>query len=691
MQDILKLLNKEQRQAVESDTKYLLILAGAGTGKTRAITSRIIYLIKERKINPANILAVTFTNKAANEMKERVIKHIHDGMEPMIKTFHSFGAYILRIESFVSGRNKNFQIYDTNDSKKVISEIIKKFDYSKSETDKIYKWIQNFKQQVEDYDAIKYKNKTYKEIFSEYNNYLLKSNCFDFEDLILEPYKIFSKYPEILSKYQKRFKHILVDEYQDTNRSQFELLKVLSGKDSNVMVVGDEDQSIYKFRGADINNILSFEKNFSDAKIIRMEENYRSTENILITANSIIKNNLSRLGKNLFTNLKVGNKVLFFEAYNDFDEAEKILYLIEKYNMKLNNTAILYRTNNQSRPFEQVFNREKIPYIVLGSITFFEREEIKDAISILKWIVNPKDRIAFSRFVNKPSRGIGEKTLLSFFNELDTHDDIFDVLKNIKNRKSISNKARDSFFKLYEIFKDKDNLIESESIDKLLSYYLHELNLWEYYEQKDFNEQSEKINNITEFIKSLEKRGRGIDELITLLEELTLVTSTDEDKSYSNKIKLMTVHNAKGLEFENVFVAGLEEGLFPHANSIEEEDFEEERRLFYVAITRAKNNLTVSYCSKRNLFGVDNYQEPSQFLTELPEEILDRNCFGYFQEKSHKSLDYAVGDIVRHKDYGNGKIIMLKYERGKNLIMIDFFDHSIMEFILEYTDLEKVT
>ena len=690
MDDILKNLNEQQKQAVKSISKHLLILAGAGTGKTRAITSRIIYLIKERHINPLNILAVTFTNKAANEMKERVFKYIEDDREPIIKTFHSFGAYILRIESYASGRNKNFQIYDSDDSKKVIAGIVKNFDYSKSETGRIYKWIQTFKQQIEDYDSIKYKNKTYKEIYNEYNKYLLNSNCFDFEDLILEVYKIFTKYPEILSKYQKRFKYILVDEYQDTNRSQFELLKLLAGSDNNVMVVGDEDQSIYKFRGADINNILSFEKNFIDTKIIRMEENYRSTINILETANSLIKNNISRLGKNLYTNVKGGNKIIIFEAFNDFDEAEKILYLIEKSNMQLNNIAILYRTNNQSRSFEQVFNREKIPYIVLGSITFFEREEIKDAISLLKWIVNPKDKIAFSRFINKPSRGIGEKALSTFFYESEKYTDFFDALKNIKNFKLLSKKASDTFVKIYEIFKDKDYLIDSHPIDQLLTFYLHKLNLWEYYEQKDLNEQTERLNNLTEFIKSLEKRGKGMTEILSLLEEVSLVSPVDEDKSYSNKIRLMTVHNAKGLEFENVFVVGLEEGLFPHANSIDQEDFEEERRLFYVAITRAKKNLIISYCRKRNMFGIDNFQEPSQFLMELPKEIFEESYLNYEQEKSSKSLKYSVGNIVRHKDYGNGKIIMLKYVKGKNLIMIDFYDHSIKEFILEYTDLEIV-
>lgn len=690
MKEILKDLNEQQKHAVESDAKHLLILAGAGTGKTRAITSKIIHLIKNKNISPNNIIAVTFTNKAANEMKERVQKYIKE-KAPLIKTFHSFGAYLLRIEAFAAGRSNNFQIYDADDSKKAVLEIIRKFDYSKSEAGKIHKWIQNFKQNVENHESIKFKNDAYKEIYNEYNKYLLSSNCFDYEDLILEPCKIFSKYPEILSKYQNRFKYILVDEYQDTNRSQFKLIKLLTGKDNHIMVVGDEDQSIYKFRGADINNILSFEENFSDTKIIRMEENYRSTGNILITANALIKNNSLRLGKNLFTGLESGNKIKFFEAFNDFDEAEKILYLIEKNNMKFKDTVILYRTNNQSRSFEQVFNKEKIPYLVFGSITFFEREEIKDAISILRWLVNPKDKIAFTRFINKPSRGIGSKTLMTFFDESEKYQDILESLKRINDFNNISKKAKDSFNDIFEIFKDREDLIEKDSIDKLLIHYLHKLGLWEYYEEKDNEENTEKIINLTEFIKSLENRGKGKNAVLSLLEEVVLVSPIDEDRNNGEKIKLMTIHNAKGLEFENVFIAGMEEGLFPHRNSIDLEDYEEERRLFYVAITRAKSNLTISLCRKRNLFGSENFQEPSQFLRELPMEILDKNNFRYDEDNlsKKKETDFTIGDIVRHKDYGKGRIIMLKYQGGHYYVAVDFFDHSIKEFILEFSGLEK--
>ena len=689
MNHILDKLNEEQLHAVTTDNKHVLILAGAGSGKTRAITARIIYLLEEKKINPYNILAVTFTNKAANEMKERVQKETRTGKDLLIKTFHSFGAYLLRREALFCKRSTYFQIYDADDSKKAVTSIMKKYGFQRSELGRINKWIKEYKQQVEDSSAIKYGDEEYLEIYNNYNKFLLDSNCFDFEDLILQPIKLFREYPEIIQKYQKRFKYILIDEYQDTNKAQFELVRALAGGDNNVMVVGDEDQSIYKFRGADINNILSFEKHFEDTKIIRMEQNYRSTSNILNTANNVIDNNSMRIGKNLYTNIKGGEKVNLLEAYNEVDEVEKILYLIDKKQMKLRETAILYRTNNQSRPFEQLLNKNKIPYVIFGTIGFFEREEIKDSVSILKWLINPKDRIAFSRFVNKPARGIGEKSLLEFYAESKKYKDMLDALVNVEKINSISKKAKDGLKTIAEIFKDREIRISEYSIDKLITHYLKELELWEYYKENDINESTEKIANLTEFITSIENRGTGEEALLALLEEVTLTTSIDKDeKTNYNKLKLMTIHNAKGLEFENVFIAGLEEGLFPHANSDTKEEFEEERRLFYVAITRAKKNLTISYCKRRRMFGFEDFQEPSQFLFELPKEYIERTIIENTDYRADE--EFSKGDIVRHRDYGKGKIIMIKYTSGKRLATIDFWDYSMMEVILEYTKLERV-
>lgn len=694
MNKILEKLNDPQKQAVLSEDKHVLILAGAGTGKTRAITSRIIYLIKEKNIPPSNILAVTFTNKAAREMKDRVQKDIGKYTDIMIRTFHSFGAYFLRNEAFVTGRDRFFHIYDDGESKKALNEILKKYDFAKKEIKYVRHWISTFKQQVEDLSGMDYKDEEYRTIYNHYNKFLLDSNCFDFGDLILEPVKIFKKYPEILKKYQDRFKYILIDEYQDTNKAQFELAKLLAGTDNKIMVVGDEDQSIYSFRGADIQNILNFEKDFDKTTIIRMEENFRSTNNILTTANELIKNNKFRLGKELYTKFDKGHKIKILNANNENDEAQKIINHIIDNKFNLNDTAILYRTNNQSRPFEQILNRTKLPYVIIGSIRFFEREEIKDSLSILKWLVNPKDKISFTRFVNKPAKGIGQKSIELFFEESKKHgNDLYKTLEKSGAIKGLSNKVKDSFAKIFEIFIDKESHLKNESIDTLLNYYLHQLKLLEYFENKDEVEGTEKVNNIIELIKSLQNRGKGIEDIHTYLEEVSL-TSSMTTENYENKLKLLTIHNAKGLEFENVFISGIEEGLFPHSNSLESnEEYEEERRLFYVAITRAKKNLILSYCNWRTMAGWQKYQTPSPFLDELPEELLELNFNdknGIYKNEEKSDVSFSKGDVVKHNDYGKGQILLIKKIQGKHLAKIDFWDHSLMDMILESSKLEKV-
>jgi DNA helicase-2/ATP-dependent DNA helicase PcrA len=688
MDDILSALNEKQAEAVTTDFQNVLILAGAGTGKTRVITSRIIYLINKMNINPYNILAVTFTNKAANEMKERVVSYSNRKIDLMIKTFHSFGSFILREVPFAAGRNKYFQIHDASDSKKALSDIIKKFEYKESKLDLVYKWVQEYKQKLENINLMSFKDDTYIEIYRRYNEFLVKSNCFDFEDLILEPIKIFGKYPELAYKYQERFKYILVDEYQDTNKTQFELLKALAKDINNVMVVGDEDQSIYKFRGADINIILNFEKDFNKPKIIKLEENYRSTSTILDAANHVIQNNFSRIGKNLYTSKNKGSKIILFKAHDETEEVKIIADIIRENNYDYKETAILYRTNNQSRPFEQYFNKNSIPYILVGSIRFYEREEIKDAISILRWIINPNDRISFARFVNKPPRGIGEKALEYFFNGLDGYKDMMDALANIKKFNSISKKAADSFKSLFEIFCDKDYKIQNEPIAKIINDYFISLGLRNHYEMQDKLEGTDKIGNFTEFLKTIEDRGIGEGAILSLLEEASLTDINEEIDN--NRIKLMTIHNAKGLEFDNVFITGVEEGIFPAIKSMEsEEELEEERRLFYVAITRAKKNLAISYAEERNIYGRSTWAGPSLFLEELPEELLELNLLNKNVIKSN--VYFKEGDVVRHKEYGKGKIININKVNGKHVAKIDFWDYAFLELILEYTKLEKYT
>ncbi len=687
MDDILDKLNERQREAVTTGEHNVLILAGAGTGKTRAITSRIIYLINRMNVNPFNILAVTFTNKAANEMKERVLKYTGKDMDIMIKTFHSFGSFILREVPFAAGRSRYFQIYDAADSKKALTEILKKFDLKGSKSDMIAKWVQDYKQKLEDITLMDFRDDLYLDIYKLYNESLKKSNCFDFEDLILEPIKIFNKYPELALKYRQRFRHILVDEYQDTNRTQFELLKALSRDENSVMVVGDEDQSIYKFRGADISIILNFERDFSKSRVIRLEENYRSTSTILNAANEVISNNTMRLGKNLFTSKNGGGRIILLEAGDELAEAGMIAGMINSKKLDLNETAILYRTNNQSRPFEQYFNRNSVPYVLIGQIRFFEREEIKDAVSIIKWLINPDDRISFARFVNKPPRGIGEKALENFYEQLDGYAGMIDALSNIEKFDGMNKKAKDSFKVLFEIFRDREHRIANEPIPKIINDYFYLLGLREHYEHADKTEGTDKIGNLTEFFNTIEGRGTGEDAILNLLEEASLTDIREEPAE--GRIKLMTIHNAKGLEFDNVFIAGLEEGVFPGIKSMESmEELEEERRLFYVAITRARKNLTISHARQRNIYGRFSGQEPSSFIDELPENLIERESPG-INALSKSGVFFHEGDVVRHRDYGKGKIIKIYGVNGRHVAKIDFWDYAYMELVLEYTRLEK--
>ncbi|OHD05404.1 MAG: hypothetical protein A2086_13670 [Spirochaetes bacterium GWD1_27_9] len=707
MNDLIELLNEKQKQAVLSESQFSLVLAGAGSGKTKTLTTRIIYLIEELYVNPRNILAVTFTNKAANEMKERVCSYSQKDLPLTVKTFHSFGAYILRLEASLAERNQYFQIYDDDDSKKLISEIIKKFDIAKSNLGTIKSWISKYKQCLEDYSKMEYKDQTYLEIYKRYNKALKDANCFDFEDLLLQPVKIFSNYEEVLKKYQRHYQYILIDEYQDTNLSQYQLIKYLVGQNNSLMVVGDEDQSIYRFRGADVSIILNFTEDFFGGEVIKLEENYRSTSNILNLANSVISNNKFRLGKELFTKGLDGDKIILFDCYDEEDEARKIISLILGEHLTYKDTAILYRINNQSRAFESILNKNKIPYTVVGSIAFYEREEIKDAISILKWLVNPQDKIAFERFVNKPVKGIGEKALVHFYEESQNfNNDLFVTMQNIDSVKNLTKKTKDGFIKIYEVFKDKESVIARKTVDELIDYYLDNLGLTEYFKTKDEKENTDKIANIKEFISSIKYKTSGLDTLLLFLEEFSLSASTLKDNGQNTgTVKLMTVHNAKGLEFENIFVSGMESDIFPHRNSIhDEEGLEEERRLFYVAMTRAKRKLFISFCNNRNSFGYMEQKDPSKFLYELKIDYLELkylsksaiNTLGFKGNKTLstnflKKINFQIGDFVRHKDYGTGKIINIKEKNGKNLVTVDFLDYSLMDFVLEFTKLEKLS
>lgn len=681
-------LNEQQNLAVTTNSKHVLILAGAGSGKTKTITQRYIYLIKELGVHPSSILALTFTNKAVKEMKERIFLEIGDDKSLFIKTFHSFGALFLRREYYYSGRAVNFQIYDTDDSKKVVGDVLKKNGYQKGQATAYLKDIREYKQDLASGNFESFMP-DFSEIFGQYQEELKLCNAFDFEDLIVEPIKILTEYEEIRYKYRHSFQYLLIDEYQDTNSAQYRLLSLLTDDHTSIMAVGDEDQSIYKFRGADVGIILNFTNDYKNSEIIKLEENYRSTEQILNLANSIISNNQNRIGKRLFSRIKSGDKPVILECNSDFEEAHKIASEIISKKYRFTEAVILVRTNNQTRVFEQVFQQYGIPLRVVGSVSFFQREEIKDVISLIRWFSNSKDRVAFERFVNKPPRGIGAKSLEKFYNHLKDYDGrIDDALRDVGQFSDIPLKARKNLFELASIFDCLSTDIESNPLYDNVVKYLDTTGLHNYYEKRDEEEMRTRLENINEYVLSLKDVPSGKDALYQYLEENALVNLIDENNEGKEAVTIMTVHNAKGLEFDNVFVAGLESGIFPHSRSDSDiEELEEERRLFYVAVTRARHNLYLTYAKQRNLFGrtMDSY--PSMFLHEIePDHIKSDDK----TDINRGNAGFKIGDIVKDRNYGKGKVKKIVKKSGKHIAQIDFFEYGMLELVVEFSKLELV-
>ncbi len=670
-------LNDKQRQAVQKTEGPLLVLAGAGSGKTRVLTTRVAYLILELGISPSDILAITFTNKAAKEMKERIISMIDGlGYKIQISTFHSFGLRIIRENYEALGLDKNFTILDSEDANTVIKKICKE----KGLDPKIYnpKAIKNSISSAKNelLDDKEYANYAYSDfeqkvvsVYEKYEEKLRINNSLDFDDLLLLPIRLFEKYPEILKQYQERFKYVLIDEYQDTNKAQYVLTKMISAKYKNICVVGDNDQSIYAFRGANYKNILNFEKDYQNPEVILLEENYRSTKNILNAANSIIKNNKERKDKNLWTNNKEGEKIKYHKAMDEKEEASyvvrEIVTLLEN-GISRNDIAILYRTNAQSRNLEEAFLNENIPYRVVGSFYFYKRKEIKDLICYLKLLYNVHDDVSLTRVINVPKRGIGLKTIENIeTNAILSHSSMYDAIKSGKELE---------FKKTIEKIREKQaNLTLTELVDCVLE----ETGMKKELESEHSMEADIRLENLEEFktiTKHFEER-EGVISLEDFLEEISLVADIEEHKQTQDVVTLMTIHSAKGLEFSYVFLVGMEEGIFPHSNSFSSnEDLEEERRLCYVAITRAKEKLYIVNARKRTIFGQDSYNVPSRFLEEMNSEHLEVDI----PEKDVKiidkatliddSIEYKIGDKVQHDTFGIGVVVGM----NKSIINVAF-------------------
>jgi len=692
-------LNKEQQNAVLRTEGPLLILAGAGSGKTRVLTTKIAYLIEEIGISPYNILAITFTNKAAREMSERLYKMVGDKAKlAQVSTFHSFGVKILRENYDRLGYDKNFVILDSDDSLSVIKKILKENDLDPKvyNPNAIRNKISSCKNELmgpNDFEkyAVSDFDKIILMVFRRYEDTLKKNNSIDFDDLLILPIKLFREHPEVLQAYQERFQYVLIDEYQDTNEAQYILSKMVSAKYKNICCVGDVDQSIYSFRGANYRNILNFEKDYKDTATIKLEQNYRSTTNILNAANDVIKNNKERKEKNLWSNKGAGEKITYYRAFNGIDEAQYVTREIKKLinnGIEYENIAILYRTNAQSHVMEEELLKNSIPYRIIGGVGFYSRKEIKDVMAYLRLIYNSKDNISLLRVINTPKRGIGNKTISNLIeksNELGCS--IYDAISSGKELE---------FKKLIEDLKQASaSLTLTELVDKILDVTGIKK---EYEEDKTLEsdirlEYLEELKTVT---RTFEERD-GIVSIEDFLLEVSLVSDVNEYKDDKNRVSLMTVHSVKGLEFDYVFIIGLEEGIFPHVNSVMiESDLEEERRLCYVAITRAKEKLYIVNARTRMMFGHDSANLPSRFISEINRDLID----GTFIEKEEKvekvniedkfykdNVEYQVGDFVYHEVFGQGKDLGI----SGSLIEIAFkHPYGIKKLMKNHKSLSKV-
>ncbi len=657
MSKFLDGLNDRQREATAYIEGPLLILAGAGSGKTRVLTNKIGYLIEKDVVKPWEILAITFTNKAAKEMKERALALDPRVNDVWLGTFHSICVRILKREIEILGYTREFNIFDEQDKEKLIKEILKKLnmDEKKFSPSFIGNHISNAKNDMKcakDYEkefASDYIRSQVATVYTMYEKQMKEYNAIDFDDIILLTVKIFLENSNILFTYQNKFKYLLVDEYQDTNKLQFTLISLLASLHGNICVVGDESQSIYGWRGADISNILNFEKEFAGSKIIKLEQNYRSTKTILNAANAVIKNNSSKIDKNLWTDNAEGKQIVCYTAENEYDEVEFIIDKIDdickKEGRKYSDFAVLYRTNAQSRVIEDVFMKSGTPYKLIGGLKFYARKEIKDLTSYLRFIQNPNDAIALKRIINTPKRGIGDTAIASLETlALDNNVSLFEAIKKDLHYTLRSSGNIEAFKNLaLELIELKDKLSVSELIKEIIKKSGYEAML----NEEKTKEAENRFENLMELVGvATEFENENADNSLgDFLESIALVADVDKLDDAAEAVTLMTLHSSKGLEYNVVFLIGMEEGLFPSKRSMEEnEEVEEERRLCYVGITRAKETLYISNAIKRTMYGSTNYTIPSRFISELPEELCDKQ--GKEKKNTYLNSEYASASRV---------------------------------------------
>ena len=754
MKDFLNNLNNSQLESTLQMDGPMIVIAGAGSGKTRVLTYKIAYLMTEG-VDPFNILALTFTNKAAKEMKERIATIVgNEAKNLWMGTFHSVFARILRIEAHKIGYTSNFTIYDSDDSQKLVSRIIKEFNLDKDQYKykSIFSRISSMKNSFitpNDYlnneelllsDKISNRSKFYN-IYNEYVERCFKAGAMDFDDLLLKTNELLNSYPDTLSKYQNIFKYILVDEYQDTNHSQYLIIRALSDKFQNICVVGDDAQSIYSFRGANINNILNFQKDFPDSKIFRLEQNYRSTKNIVNAANSLIENNQKRLKKNVWTENESGEKISVNKLLTDGEEGRFVASSIfeNKMQSQLQNSdfAILYRTNAQSRSFEDALRKKNISYRVYGGLSFYQRKEIKDVLAYLRLLINPDDEQAFKRIINFPARGIGQTTLNKIAVEAknsSVSDYIF-IKDFLKSSEILNNSTKNKLLDFVIMIESIKNKLEHADVFDITKEVLKLSGLYNLYKNDESLEGINRIQNIEELLNGIkdfvENNEKGQASVSFFLQDVALATDQDNDtndKNDKNKVSLMTIHLAKGLEFPYVYIVGLEENLFPSAMNLNSRtELEEERRLFYVALTRAEKKIYLSYVLSRYRWGKPVDSEKSRFIDEIKGEYLQNNVIQRsiskdFSQKSQfnkvgirykkpetrpaknfvklKTSSFKsnlfdskliVGNIVIHERFGKGEVISIEGQGGDRKAEIKFEKGGLKKLLLRFSRLEIIS
>ena len=746
LNSIISGLNKRQKEAVITTDGPLLIMAGAGSGKTRVLTHRIAYLIHEKQVNPWNILAITFTNKAASEMKMRVSELVKNGGEDVwVSTFHSMCVRILRREIDRVGYDSNFTIAGSSEQNTLMKRVLKtlNFDTKKFPPRAILSEISNAKNELIDekeYEnqAFNYWQKAVAQAYKEYQSELRRSESVDFDDLIMLTVRLFEEHPEVLSYYQRKFQYIHVDEYQDTNHAQYRLVNLIAERFKNICVVGDADQSIYGWRGADMQNILDFEKDYPEAQIIMLEQNYRSTKNILQAANTVIQNNLNRKEKALWTENDPGDKITVYEANDEYDEtnyvAEKIKELLrENKGYSYDDFAILYRTNAMSRVMEETLIKRHIPFQIIGGTGYYERKEILDLMAYLTLIVNPADNLSFRRIVNEPKRGIGASTIAKLSEIADLNGtSLYEAALNAQAT-NLSARAANNLEEFAFMIRDFRKMAEFVSVTDLVESILDKTGYIEALKRENTLEAEARIENLEEFYsitQTFDNSDVEDQSLLAFLTDLSLVAPTDEIEEETTEVTLMTLHSAKGLEFSVVFIIGVENNIFPLIRQdTDDDDLEEERRLAYVGITRAEETLYLTNASSRLLYGRRQYNPKSPFIDELDGEVTEQdygagrptyatgNYNNAFKKRTAidptrkrktnnkrstvttaknagvgaENLSWQVGDKVSHKKWGIGTIVQIKGEKQDMQLNIAFPEEGIKPLLASFAPIEKVS